>query len=585
MRYGGPLIFGAAIVFTAFGVHRGLDAHRTADRAPAAEAVPAPKVKSFPVVAKAPTAASDPITSGDSLWPNSGERWVYRFRRKASVEFGGKPWLRLMLGGRVAVEPADSARSVVPGADRFYLLSFEVDRMEMQGQSKIETRTFPGVRVEIDGAGKLRELRFVAAREGAGAVTQEEGDLLRDLTAQWLFFENKTRLGTAEAEWSDLGGTKSKGNRTVTKRIIRYKNHPEISKLDSTHEWAVESDAIFGIRVGRIEGTENFTVASSGGDFTQATSYRWVWTTTEKVNAPSALAVRDAFTVDEIGGGGPFDPAKKVDPARIAREWATLAVLAPHARLKLFRGAKRALDAGSDELVSLIVKELQGKNSMSIEWRTGIGALAASSNPAAAAALLKLYREPGRTFDEKLSILSGVTAGEGTPAPEWKATFETALSEAAANPPAGPYGPGGTEPIDESTAATFDPSRTFDPEAAIREASLYALGSSIRKETNANRRADLETVLWREVKEATTEKAQAMVLEAIGNSGSGVYYGYVKEEFAAGSVPVRAKAVAAVRFLAPELAQPILDQAKGDPAATVRKVAAWSAKFQAAAKE
>ena len=88
-------------------------------------------------------------------------------------------------------------------------------------------------------------------------------------------------------------------------------------------------------------------------------------------------------------------------------------------------------------------------------------------------------------------------------------------------------------------------------------------------------------MLWKEVKDARTDEAQITVLEAIGNSGSGDYYPYVKEQFSAGSTPVRVKAVAAVRFLASDLAKPILDQARGDPAPAIRKVAEWSAKFQA----
>ena len=73
------------------------------------------------------------------------------------------------------------------------------------------------------------------------------------------------------------------------------------------------------------------------------------------------------------------------------------------------------------------------------------------------------------------------------------------------------------------------------------------------------------------------------VLEAIGNSGSGDYLAYVKEQLAAGTPRVRAKAVAAVRFLAADLAKPVIDRGKLDPSPTVRKVAEWSEKFQTAA--
>ena len=78
-------------------------------------------------------------------------------------------------------------------------------------------------------------------------------------------------------------------------------------------------------------------------------------------------------------------------------------------------------------------------------------------------------------------------------------------------------------------------------------------------------------------------KAQIAALEAIGNSGSGEYLPFVKEQFAAGTPKVRAKAVAAVRFLAADLAKPVIDRGKLDPSPNVRKVAEWSEKFQTAA--
>ncbi len=575
MRYLRPLILSAAIAFAAFGRLGETDPHRSADRAPASEGRPklAPKTSTT-------TEITAPVASlrGDSLWPSPGERWIYRFERKASADFGGKPWLKLAIGGRAAVETAESAGLSSHGENHFYLVSYEVDRLEMQGQSKSDLRRFPSARIEIDSAGKLRELRFVAAHEGAVAPTDEEGDFVRDLTAQWLFFENRTRLGTAEIEWTSAGAPgPTARKRTVTKRIVRYPARPEITQLDSSHEWAVGTDDRTAAKVERIEGTENFTVASPNGNFVQATSYRWLWTSTEKTGIRPELALGAAFTIDEAAPASAPGSEAKVDAARIAREWSGLRNLSPHARLKLFRDAKRALDGGANGLVSLILNDLKGKASTSVEWRTDIGALAASSNPEAAAALLALYRENGRSADEKLSILSGVAAGEGTPAPEWKRAFEAALEAAPANPVVVSH------PLDEKTAATFDPSRDFDPEAAVREASLYALGSSIRKETDPSRRADLETVLWKEVKEASSEKAQTAVLEAIGNSGSGDYYAYVKEAAGAPSARVRAKAVAAVRFLASDLAKPIIDRAKADPAPAVRKVAEWSAKFQAAA--
>jgi hypothetical protein len=573
MRYSYPLILFVAILFAALGYQREIDPHRNADRSPAS--AEAPKVvEKQSSIDRIP--ASKPVAvQGDSLWPNAGERWIYRFERKASAEFGGKPWLNLKIGGRVAVEATESSGLAMHGENRFFLVSYEVDRLEMQGQTKTETRAFPGVRIEVDAAGKLRELRFATPREGA-TVTEEESDLVRDLTAQWLFFENHTRLGTADIEWA-----KEKG--TVTKHVLRYTNRPEITKLDSNHEWVTGEADKMGAKVERIEGTENFTIGSPSGDFVQATSYRWLWTSTEKVDIRPDLALGAPFTIEETTLARESGVEHKVDPARIAREWPTLAGLVPHVRLKLFRDAKRALDGGANELVSLIVQDLKGKSPTSIEWRTGVGALASSSNPEAAAALLSLYREQGRTFDEKLSILSGVAAGEGAPAPDWKKTFEASLEAAPANPRTGSSASSGTGRIDDKTAAHFDPSRDYDPEAAVREASLYALGSSIRKETDASRRAELEAVLSHEVKEATTVKAQTAVLEAIGNSGSGNFYAFVKESSAATNPNVRAKAVAAVRFLASDLAKPIIDRAKADPVPAVRKVAEWSAKFQATA--
>jgi|GEM_PF-3542156 len=582
MRYY-PLILFVAILFAALGVHRETDIHRSADRAPASEARPKIDAPTSATEGHAAT-ESAPTPRGYTLWPAPGERWIYRFERKAAADFGGKPWLRLKIGGRAAIEATESSGLKTNGENHFFLVSFEVDRLEMQGETRTETRAFPSARVEIDAAGKVRELRFVAAREGSAQVSDEDADLVKDLAAQWLFFEDHTRLGKAEIDWSgDLAGAAAGKKRTISKRISGYFGRAEISKLDSNHEWVSGTGEGTAAKVERLGGTENFTLASPNGDFNQSTSYKWLWTTTEKVGPRPELALGRPFTIDEVIptglSGAPSAP--KIDPAHVAAEWSKLKSLVPHARLKLFRDAKRALDGGADELVSLVVKDLRGRTSTSIEWRTGVGVLAASSNPAAASALLALYREPGRTPDEKLSILSGVAAGEGVPAPEWKPTFEAALEASSANDSRRSSAASGSPRDEDAIVKNFDPGRDYDPAAAVREASLYALGSSIRKETDAGRRQGLETVLWKEVKDARTDEAQITVLEAIGNSGSGDYYPYVKEQFSAGSTPVRVKAVAAVRFLASDLAKPILDQARGDPAPAIRKVAEWSAKFQA----
>jgi len=117
-------------------------------------------------------------------------------------------------------------------------------------------------------------------------------------------------------------------------------------------------------------------------------------------------------------------------------------------------------------------------------------------------------------------------------------------------------------------------------DTSLRDASLFALGSAIRKEVEPGRRKELETLLWNEVKDSNSESDQLAILDAIGNSGSSEYYGYVKDRFASSSPAVRAKAVAAVRFLTSDLAQPIIDSARADPVATVRKAAEWSGKFR-----
>src|SRR5690606_641951 len=109
---------------------------------------------------------------------------------------------------------------------------------------------------------------------------------------------------------------------------------------------------------------------------------------------------------------------------------------------------------------------------------SGVGMLAASSNETAQKALVDLYRNVAQT-EEKLSILAGVSAGEGKPAPEWKDVFSSELA---------------------STAQ--------DSNSAVREASTYALGSAIRKETNEERRRELEGVLWKEISDASTPKAR-----------------------------------------------------------------------------
>ncbi len=499
---------------------------------------------------------ADAPSQNGVLWPREGERWIYRFERKAMATFQGKLWLKLSLGGRAAIELLPS----VGTATRFFLLTSEIDRLEMQGQTRSKTRRLPSVRFEVEQTGKVRELRFAGL-----AVSEEDQDVVKDLVAQWMFFEPETRLGRAEVEWRS---PPARGElRTLSKKILRYPSRPELAKLDSMHEWTTKIEragpptaGIFGkhqaytARVDRLEGVENFTLPSANGDFDQQTSYRWLWTSTERVTPVPSFVLGATFEVSQPSES--TNSASAVLPAEaIAAGWAKVARMAPQERLRFFRDTKRFLDknpGGSGDaraVVSLVVRDLRGKSTTSIEWRTGVGILAATSNPEAQGALHELYREPDRSADEKLSILAGVAAGEGIPSPAWKGTFEQQIQN--------------------------------DPEAAVREASVYALGSAIRKETDATKRAELESVLWREIRDARSEPAQLVVLDAIGNSGSGEYYLYLKEQSESSSVRVRAKTALAVRFLAAEQARPILERAKADPSAIVRKAAVQSANVQA----
>lgn len=480
-----------------------------------------------------------------SLWPVPGERWIFRFERKVSAEYQNKIWLKLSLGGRTSVEPVGGFSD-----HRFFLFSYEIDRMQMQGEGaaveKNEKRSFPQVRVEVDSAGKLREIRWVSQGALASAPSDEDADLVKDLTAQWLFFESRTRLGNAETIFST--SVDSPTLQTVSKRITRYDSRPEISHLDSSHEWSSDTK-----KVVRIEGTENFSIPAANGTFDQKTSYRWALLSTEVAPRMSAsLSLGSTFAVSDRSPSPLAGQVPVLDYRSFTARWASVGVLAPHERLRFFGEVKKALDSGRSEFIPVILKSLAGRSSTSIEWRTGVGALAASSNPVAAQALLDLYVSGHRPSDEKLSILAAVTAGEGAPAPDWNKVIG-----------------------EEVRTSSSD----------IRDASLFALGSAIRKEEDTNRRKELETMLWKEVKESNSEPAQLIVLDAIGNSGSPEYYGYVRERFASANPSIRAKAVAAVRFLALDLAQPILDSARADPSSVVRKAAEWSGKFRDPATE
>ncbi len=493
-------------------------------------------------------ALPSPKVNSTSLWPETGERWIFRFERKVSAEYLGKVWLKLALGGRASVEPVGEF-----GDHRFFMLSYEIDRMQMQGEGaaseKNERRSFPPIRIEVDAAGLVRESRWTSISGKTSEPSEEDADFVKDVTAQWLFFESRSRLGIADASFTTT--VDSSSNHTVSKRITRYEGRPEITDLESNHEWATDTH-----RVQRIEGTENFSLKSAQGTFDQKTSYRWVFLTSEKSTALARnLSLGTPFLVSDVGI--PTETARpvRIDLKTFAVDWKAIGSLTPHARLRYFGVVKKALDAGQGELVPVILQSLAGRDSTSLEWRTGVGALAASSNPDAARALLELYRGDSLGHDDKLSVLAAVTSGEGAPAPEWK---EVLAEEVRAKPSASDHG----------------------ADTSVRDASLFALGSAIRKETDLGRRKELEGLLWKEVKDSTSDSAQLVVLDAIGNSGSSEYYPYVKERFASTNAGVRAKAVGAVRFLAADLAQPILDTARADPSPVVRKAAEWSGKFR-----
>jgi hypothetical protein len=516
-------------------------------------------------------AVSPPEKSrGAGLWPREGERWSYRFERKVSAEFQNRPWLSLKMGGRASVEPLG-----VHGANRFYLLSFEVDRLELQGEAKKDARQLPALRAEVTPEGAIRELRLTISRHQKGAVADELKDAAKDLAAQWFFFSDETRLGKSIAKYETLA--EKKDLRVIGKRIVEYPGRPELGRLDSNHEWTSATDrSNLRSRVERIEGSENFTVVSPTGNFDQKTNYRWIWIGTETVARLADAEIGEALPIAEssLRDDETERAKRRIDRADFRAIWAKLSALPSADRLAFFERARRALDAGQSELIAEILAGICGQSSTGYEWRTGIGILAASANPNAQKALVELYRESSRPLDEKLSILAGISASEGKPAAEWKEIFATELREGAVALEASAQ----TAEKSGATPTTFVP-KAFDPAIAVREATLYALGSAIRKETDEAKRRDLEKVLWREVSDARTVTAQMSVLEAIGNSASKEFYHHIRTQAQSNEPRVRAKAVGAVRFLASELAKPIIDSARRDASPIVRKAAEWSRKY------
>jgi hypothetical protein len=570
-KIGGLLVTGA--VFAAgigFVTELSPSAARVADtvRAPAATA-PVSGVSGQVEAANEKSSAA--LSAG--LWPRAGERWVYRFERRVSVEYRNRPWLSLKMGGRATVEPQG-----MHGGNRFYLLRFEADRLELQGKAKNEVRKFPALRVEIDPAGKVRELRLALSGVEQGAPAEELKDTAKDLASQWLFFSDETRLGKTVPIFEVL--SEKDGRRAIAKRIGAYPNRPELSRLDSTHEWVSASEAARGREwVERIEGAENFLVPSANGDFEQKTSYRWLWLQTELAPRLAEVELGEPLRIAENSEQEQASESAKrrIERAEFRETWAKLSDLPSLKRLAFFDRARRALDVGQGELVAEILAGVRGRPSTSYEWRTGVGILASSASPEAQQALLGLYRESGRRLDEKLSILAGLAAGEGKPAAEWKDVLATELKDGAV---ALETSVQSSATGDKTPAATAFTPKASDPAIAIREAALYALGSAIRKETDEPKRRDLEKVLWREISDARTVTAQLSVLEAIGNSASREFYDHIRTQARSQEPRVRAKAVSAVRFLASELAKPVLDSARQDPSPLVQKAVEWSRKYQ-----
>jgi hypothetical protein len=530
----------AVVLAAALGASGGLSPNQASPtaRATGAGRAPASVSASTATQSRVEIAPMNAIGS----WPAPGERWIFRFDRKASASRSGRLWLSISLGGRATVERLGSL-----GGNALYLLGFEIDRIEMQGQARTASRALPFVRIEVTPEGRVRELRWAHSPSRAAGSDAEAEDAARDLASQWLFFEAESRLGRAETELDRLAD--GPAVRAWTKRVTGYPGHEEISGLDSFHEWRASAGRGEPLRVERIEGSESFAIASAGGSFEQSTSYRWARIETLAGTRSPEISAGDAFRVADIGSGTPTQtraPAR-VERAELRAAWTKLADVSSRDRLRLFERVRRALAGGQSELVADVLAGLKGKPASSIEWRTGVGLLASTSNPEAQAALLSLYSEPGRASAEKLTILAGVAAGEGKPAPEWKETLarETELGSARAD----------------------------DESRAIREASLYALGSAIRKETDPSARGELESLLSARIAEARTPAERIATLEAVGNSASPEFHSYVLAQLASPDARVRAKAVVASRDFPPELSRPVLETAKNDPSPLVRRAA------------
>lgn len=192
-------------------------------------------------------------------------------------------------------------------------------------------------------------------------------------------------------------------------------------------------------------------------------------------------------------------------------------------------------------------KALLSQNHSKDFLKFGIGALASLTHEKGQSALLEIYQNSETELPEKRMILTALTV---TDTPSTASTQLLLLKEAR------------------------------ESESTLRESALYALGAALKKETNPEKRIEINHFILETYLNSNDENLKRIAIDSMGNSGDKTFLPSLKKSLLSQNSEDRERAAFALRFMPPAESQTLLNLALKDTNENVRRSAEKAALIQ-----
>lgn len=379
-------------------------------------------------------------------------------------------------------------------------------------------------------------------------------NVLKDILAQFFYLSNEDTVGIYRYQLAER--QKDSDKKTIRKTHKEYLSGNQRLKIEEFVQLIELNRESVPVKIQIKEkssfGNAPYSLASrslSRFDFLSMSSSSFAKDVADKYQKRvSQQLVASQLPIDQ-------NPEyQKIHWPTLLTELQRISQLSSSEQLRVFGDLVKALRLDptrvSDLRKILFEKDVISRGAQSEKYQSIIGALATDGSLDSQEILLEAYQHPQNPQSGKGSILGALTTTQAT--------------------------------LSEETIDFLKKISEQDPDIDLRNGALFALGSAIEKVKEPEDEIQYLKRKWREALASNQLPQQLVVMDAIGNSGRVELFTEASDQAkSSAQIPLRAKAVFALRGMNLPAARSLLVQSLSDSDANVRFGAA-SAMYQAA---